>query len=776
MFRLRDVSFFYGGEAGKSGGSRGAGIHVENLQIQSSGITAIIGPSGSGKTTLLSILAGFLRPTIAQSGEMSFAGQPIRPGQAHPPRIAFVFQSHLLLGSGSALLNALQGRLALDGALDAEDFQRIAEAAIKLGLVGQDPPLTAKRSRQLSGGEAQRTAILRALVSNPDVILCDEPTSSLDERNAQMAMEALRVWSVETGRPVVWVTHNIEQAAAYAAHYVFVSNGSIHKPPQAELEALEREPDPEKLSRLREIAATLRSTTDDPDMSGMATGQEQIPRINGFGRLNFARWIAKALSADGPFGNMFSDEAVLPSPLYELYDRLEPAARRRPNWLLRVWTAILSYSRYGLAMVLTVLLFQILSASFLGVVAGAYSEQALQNPSVARIVFENISTNLDGSLNGPRLYPGSITAEDDSVLATSDLADAVRSRIADDAPDADLERVAVYGRRGLAEQQSSMQIVNAGRDAPAACLEPSALRAVVFDDQDPILIETRLRGDLAGWPADMTYALSMDLPLEPLGGSLARLFLSDGTVRRILEHCDIPEGALPRVRWSLGQQAPPLEGVIVGSVQDFPPLYPLSADLIVLESDYQIAAQLANIAPDSLRVANTYFPIEGFESAETVITGFGYEPRDDSREAIATLKRIEGISQVLPIIVNTINLVGCAIVILLVLDAVFELNKRVLALFIAHGFRFRDMFAMALFHLIPAFGLAIVFNSIVAYLGWIMVSPLLPGTLGTDPSLRDRALIEALLLLISVSALMIVFASLTRWRKVQQELKEHLQE
>ena len=128
MFTLRRLQYHH---AARIPGGPVRGIEVGALDIPDTGVTAIIGPSGSGKTTLLSVLAGFLTPELGPDGMLAFDGAPMG-AEGHPPgRVAFVFQSSLLLGAATGLTNALQGHVA---ARAADPFGRVLAAGVTTGL------------------------------------------------------------------------------------------------------------------------------------------------------------------------------------------------------------------------------------------------------------------------------------------------------------------------------------------------------------------------------------------------------------------------------------------------------------------------------------------------------------------------------------------------------------------------------------------------------------------------------------------------------------------
>lgn len=155
----------------------------------------VLGPSGSGKTTLLRILAGLLPPT---TGEVRF-------GDPRQPRIGMVFQQANLMPWRTVLQNIMLP-LELEGARDA--VPRARELIELVGLTGFESTLP----RDLSGGMAQRVAIARALISDPDLLLLDEPFASLDAiTRERMWTELSRIWHMRR-KTVVMVTHSINES------------------------------------------------------------------------------------------------------------------------------------------------------------------------------------------------------------------------------------------------------------------------------------------------------------------------------------------------------------------------------------------------------------------------------------------------------------------------------------------------------------------------------------------------------------------------------------
>jgi len=171
---------------------------------------AIVGPSGSGKSTLLNIVGSLDRPT---SGRVLFNGECVSvlpPGKLAAFRsssVGFVFQDHHLLPQCTALENVLVPTLASS----ASKHTGRAAAERLLARVGLQDRMHALPA-ELSGGERQRVAVARALINNPQLLLADEPTGSLDSDSADGVSRLLCDLSAETGMMLVVVTHNLDLA------------------------------------------------------------------------------------------------------------------------------------------------------------------------------------------------------------------------------------------------------------------------------------------------------------------------------------------------------------------------------------------------------------------------------------------------------------------------------------------------------------------------------------------------------------------------------------
>jgi nitrate/nitrite transport system ATP-binding protein len=208
---LRNVSKSYG-----SGAARSEVLDRLNLRIAPGEFVAIVGFSGSGKTTLVNLLAGLLQP---DSGDVLKDGQPITgPG----PDRGIVFQSYSLMPWLSVRENIA---LAVDQVFASESASRRAErVAHYIAMVGLSAAAD-KKPAQLSGGMRQRVSVARALATNPDVLLMDEPLSALDAlTRANLQDEIVRIWS-EDHKTVLLITNDVDEALMMADRIIPLETG-----------------------------------------------------------------------------------------------------------------------------------------------------------------------------------------------------------------------------------------------------------------------------------------------------------------------------------------------------------------------------------------------------------------------------------------------------------------------------------------------------------------------------------------------------------------------
>jgi putative ABC transport system ATP-binding protein len=216
---LQDISRTY-----QKGKEKVEVLHKLDLTIEQGDFLALMGPSGSGKTTLLNLLGGLDKPT---SGSVDVGGQALHTMSSsalskwRARHVGFIFQFYNLLPVLTAqknvelplLLTSLGGK------------ERARRAATALSIVGLED--RAKHyPRELSGGQEQRVAIARAIVSDPTLLLCDEPTGDLDRETADEILELLQALNRDHGKTIIMVTHDA-RAATYAKRTLHMDKGTL---------------------------------------------------------------------------------------------------------------------------------------------------------------------------------------------------------------------------------------------------------------------------------------------------------------------------------------------------------------------------------------------------------------------------------------------------------------------------------------------------------------------------------------------------------------------
>jgi len=193
-----------------------------DIEVDEGEFLAIVGPSGCGKSSLLNLIGLLDVPT---SGEIYFRGKPYSTicdfSLFRRKHIGFVFQSFHLIPTLSVLENVLVPTIA--GSASVQNYTRSARSLLsRLGLGGKLDQFPGK----MSGGERQRVAIARALINDPDVILADEPTGSLDSSNAAQVLDLICEFRREKGLTVIMVTHDPEVSAC-ADRSIHVRDGKL---------------------------------------------------------------------------------------------------------------------------------------------------------------------------------------------------------------------------------------------------------------------------------------------------------------------------------------------------------------------------------------------------------------------------------------------------------------------------------------------------------------------------------------------------------------------
>ncbi|MEE9524924.1 MAG: ABC transporter ATP-binding protein [Thermodesulfovibrionales bacterium] len=219
IIRVENVSRVYGMD--------GVEVHAlrsVELTINKGEFTAIAGPSGSGKTTLLNIMSGLDSPT---SGHTMLSGKRIGEMKGNElsdfrrDHIGFIFQSYNLIPVLSAKEN-IEYVMLLQGIPDDERRSRVSDILREVGMEGMEERMPG----QLSGGQQQRVAVARAMVSQPDIILADEPTANLDSATGAALLDLMRELNEKRGMTFVFSTHDT-MIMERAKRLVLLKDGSI---------------------------------------------------------------------------------------------------------------------------------------------------------------------------------------------------------------------------------------------------------------------------------------------------------------------------------------------------------------------------------------------------------------------------------------------------------------------------------------------------------------------------------------------------------------------
>jgi putative ABC transport system ATP-binding protein len=219
LVRLRGVAKDY-----KRGAETVHVLHQLDLDIPKGDFLALMGPSGSGKSTLLNLIGGIDRPT---SGSIEIAGQRTDSmsdgdlGRWRANHVGFVFQMYNLLPVLTAERNVELPLLLTK--LSASDRKKRANAALSLVGLGERAQ---HKPRELSGGQEQRVGIARAIVSDPTLLLCDEPTGDLDRKAGDEILDLLQALNQQQGKTIIMVTHD-PHAAARAKHVLHLNKGQL---------------------------------------------------------------------------------------------------------------------------------------------------------------------------------------------------------------------------------------------------------------------------------------------------------------------------------------------------------------------------------------------------------------------------------------------------------------------------------------------------------------------------------------------------------------------
>ncbi|MDB5164169.1 MAG: transporter [Candidatus Saccharibacteria bacterium] len=260
VIELKDVSKLYG-----FGDATTIALDEITLRIEKGEFVAIMGPSGSGKSTLMNIIGVLDRPTHGTYILNDRHVARLRSGQQarlRRDKIGFIFQSFNLLPRLNVIENVALP-LAYKNMTQVRRLKRAATMLERVGLGDREYFLP----RQLSGGQLQRAAIARALVSDPSIIIADEPTGNLDSGSSRVVMELLSDLHKE-GNTILLVTHNPE-LTRFASRVVYVQDGAVIGDEQSAIG---------EVSKIaRKMITLLPKTTEEDDLAGVSALMKSIP-------------------------------------------------------------------------------------------------------------------------------------------------------------------------------------------------------------------------------------------------------------------------------------------------------------------------------------------------------------------------------------------------------------------------------------------------------------------------------------------------------------------
>ncbi len=219
MIECRQLSKTY-----RKGNSTIKPLDALDLDVEQGSFLALMGPSGSGKTTLLNLIAGIDQPT---SGTLTIAGQDIaklsrsKLASWRAEHVGYVFQLYNLVPVLTAYEN-VELPMLLHPLSRKQRHERVSTALSLVGLADRHDHFP----RQLSGGQEQRVAIARAIVTDPDIIVADEPTGDLDKPSAHAIMNLLVQLNEELGKTLIMVTHDVA-TAEYAGLTLHLDKGQL---------------------------------------------------------------------------------------------------------------------------------------------------------------------------------------------------------------------------------------------------------------------------------------------------------------------------------------------------------------------------------------------------------------------------------------------------------------------------------------------------------------------------------------------------------------------
>lgn len=251
VLKVTNVEKYYGTK-----GSLTKALDDISFQVEEGEFVGIMGASGSGKTTLLNCISTIDKVTggsILVSGKdvTSLRGEKLN--RFRRDELGFVFQDFNLLDTMTAYENIALA-LSIQGGVAAEIDQRVRAVAERLGIT----EVLKKYPYQMSGGQKQRVACARAVVTNPQLILADEPTGALDSKAARILLESFTTLNTEMKATILMVTHDAF-TASYASRIIFIKDGKIF----TELKREAREPKKAFFNRIIQVVSLLGGELDE---------------------------------------------------------------------------------------------------------------------------------------------------------------------------------------------------------------------------------------------------------------------------------------------------------------------------------------------------------------------------------------------------------------------------------------------------------------------------------------------------------------------------------
>ena len=372
------------------------GIVVEKLKIPKVGVTVIFGGSGSGKSTLISLISGTRQPTqITDQTSLEFLNNNsndktnlIDNNLASRGYFGFIFQEPHLIKTISARSNAEIAQRYVGHDNDSVKIDKLASEFEVLEVLSQ-------RADTLSGGQAQRVAVIRALALNPEILVCDEPTSSLDEDTGQKLLGHIYDWAHRNGKSVLLVTHNLEQAAKFGDYFIRVEHGEVKDLNNGEPLCLIDASINEKLAYLRrnQLVTTKPKTIEFPN----ANVAKKNLNVKTFGAINFTWQI------------MLESFFLKKSQKY-------PSSK--PNMVMRSWySPLTNVSIIGLLALGLVVFTALLKVQTVGT---QYFERELSRPELRHFTIKQnqVELNLQSTAALSNALSSRIQLSDDSIIFT----------------------------------------------------------------------------------------------------------------------------------------------------------------------------------------------------------------------------------------------------------------------------------------------------------------------------------------------------------------------